>query len=308
LKLPGDPKGKIVTNLIDEKSEFFGHIKSAKGYFAGGSDIREANRAHNGHTNLYSVSRTVVEADVFINLPKLKTHKKGGITCSLKNLVGINTCRNYLPHNSIGTPAEGGDQFPSSQTRSRFESAFMPFIHQNILKRPLLAKLFSPVIGLGEIVFGDNKDTIRGGSWYGNDTLWRMVLDINKVLFYLNHDGTLKDESVSEMKRYISIVDSIVAGEGNGPKAPDAINAGYIIAGLNPLSVDAVCARMMNFDCKKIPSIENAFRIKFFPLAGFKMEDIRILYLGEIYSLSNFPSSLAVNFRPHKGWIGHIEL
>ena len=308
IKLPGDPKGKIIANLQDENSEFFGHIKSGKGYFGGGSDIREANRAHNGHTNLYSVSRSVVEADVFINLPKLKTHKKGGITCSLKNLVGINTYRNYLPHNSIGTPAEGGDQFPSYQTKSRIESAFMPFIHQNILNRPMLGKFFSPVIGLGKIVFGDNQDTIRGGSWYGNDTLWRMVLDINKVFFYVNPDGTFKDGLPSKMAKYISIVDGIVAGEGNGPKAPDAIMAGYIIAGLNPVSVDAVCARIMNFDCKKIPSIENSFLIKFFPLVDFKKEDIKILFRGKVYSISSFPSSLVVSFKPHKGWIGHIEL
>jgi len=308
LKLPGDPKGEIVANLADEKSEFFGHVKSGKGYFGSGSDIREANRAHDGHTNLYRVSRSVVEADVFINLPKLKTHKKGGITCSLKNMVGINTYRNYLPHNSIGTPSEGGDQFPASQAKSRIESTLMPFIHQHILKKPLLAKFFSPVIGLGKMIFGDNRETIRGGSWYGNDTLWRMVLDINKVLFYVNPDGTLKDGSSSKMRKYISIVDSIVAGEGNGPKAPDAINAGYIIAGLNPVSVDAVCARIMNFDYKKIPSIENVFRIRYFPLVDFKMEDIRILFKEETFSLSNFPSSLVVKFKPHKGWIGHIEL
>ena len=307
VELPGDPKGKIVANLTDENSEFFSHRKSGKGYFGGGSDIKEANRAHDGHTNLYSVSRSIVEADVFINLPKLKTHKKGGITSSLKNLVGINTYRNYLPHNSIGTPAEGGDQFPESQTKSLIESALMPFIHQHILKRPLLAKLFSPVIGLGKIIFGNNQDTIRGGSWYGNDTLWRMILDINKVLFYLNHDGTLKDGSSSKMNKYISIVDSIVAGEGNGPKAPDAIFVGYIIAGLNPVSVDSVCARIMNFDFKKIPSILNAYKIKCFPLVSFKMEDIKILFKGKVYSISTFPSSLVVNFRPHQGWVGHIE-
>jgi uncharacterized protein (DUF362 family) len=308
LKLPGDPKGKILVNLTDENSEFFGHKKSVKGYFSGGSDIREANNAHNGHTNLYSVSRTVAEADVFINVPKLKTHKKAGITCSLKNLVGINTYRNYLPHNSIGTPSEGGDQFPDSQAKSRIESTLMPFIHQNILKRPLLAKLFSPFIGLGKLVFGDNQITIRGGSWYGNDTLWRMVLDINKVLFYLNPDGTFRDGSLAQMKKYISIVDGIVAGEGNGPKAPDAVNAGYIVAGHNPVSVDAVCARMMNFDYKKIPSIEKAFQIKDFPLVGFKMEDIEIRFKEEVYALSNFPPSLVVTFRPHQGWVGHIEL
>ena len=265
LKLPSDPKGKVIANLLDEKSEFFGHIKSRKGYFGAGSDIKETNCAHDGHTNLYSVSRSVVEADVFINLPKLKTHKKAGITCSLKNLVGINTYRNYLPHNSIGTPAEGGDQFPASKVKSRIESTFMPFIHQHILKKPLLAKLFSPVMGLGKMVFGDNQETIRGGSWYGNDTLWRMILDINKVFFYVNPNGSFRNSSISNLKKYISIVDGIVAGEGNGPKAPDAINSGYLIAGLSPVSVDAVCARIMDFDFRKIPSIDRAFFVKNFP-------------------------------------------
>ena len=102
-------------------------------------------------------------------------------------------------------------------------------------------------------------------------------------------------------------MDGIVAGEGNGPKAPDAINVGYIIAGLNPVSVDTVCARIMNFDFKKIPSIINAYKIKWFPLVSFKMEDVKILFRGEVYSISTFPSSLVVSFRPHQGWVGHIE-
>ncbi|MCV6004648.1 DUF362 domain-containing protein, partial [Escherichia coli] len=38
----------------------------------------------------YLVSRDIIEADVVINLPKLKTHKKAGLTCALKNLIGIN--------------------------------------------------------------------------------------------------------------------------------------------------------------------------------------------------------------------------
>lgn len=308
IKLPGDPKGKVVANLLDEKSEFFGHIKSIKGYFGAGSNIKEVNRAHDGHTNLYSVSHSIIEADVFINLPKLKTHKKGGITCSLKNLVGINTYRNYLPHNSIGTPTDGGDQFPGSPAKSRIESALMPFIHQNILGKTFLAKLFSPIIGLGKNFFGDNRETIRGGSWYGNDTLWRMILDINKVFFYVNPDGTFREESQRMSKKYISIVDGIIAGEGNGPKAPDPVKAGYIVTGLNPVSVDTVCARLMNFDVKKIPSIDKAYLITRFPLVNFKMEDIVIHFDNGEYSLLNFPSSLVVSFKPHSGWIGHIEL
>lgn len=50
-------------------------------------------------------------ADVFINLPKMKVHKKTGVTLSLKNLVGINADKNWLPHYSGGSPRNGGDQF-----------------------------------------------------------------------------------------------------------------------------------------------------------------------------------------------------
>jgi uncharacterized protein (DUF362 family) len=307
VKLPSDSRGKVITNLFDDNSEFYGHIKSSKGYFGAGSDINEANRAHDGHTNLYSLSKSVVEADVFINLPKLKTHKKGGITCSLKNLVGINTYRNYLPHNSIGTPLEGGDQFPVSQSKSRIESALMPIIHQHILTNLFFSRLFSPVMSLGKKVFGNNKETIRGGSWYGNDTIWRMILDINKVLFYVNTDGSLRGSSINNMKISINIVDGIVAGEGDGPKAPDAVKAGYLIAGVNPVAVDVVCARMMNFDFRKIPCINNAFLIKNFPLVDFQPDDIRIKFKDDSYTLTTLPTDCIISFEPHRGWIGHIE-
>lgn len=307
IKLEGDPKGKVTGNLIGENSEFWGHIKSKKGYFGATSDIGETNKAHDGYNNLYSISRSVVDADVFINLPKLKTHKKAGITCSLKNLVGINTHRNYLPHNSIGTPASGGDQFPSEKTKSLIESTLMPYIHQYILKNPVFGKIFSPVMGLGKKIFGDNRETIRGGSWYGNDTLWRMVIDINKVFFYVNNDGTFRASSPPQKKKYISIVDGIIAGEGNGPKAPDSILAGYMIAGLNPVAVDAVCARIMNFDPNKIPSIANAFKIRHFHLSEFNMNDVAIVCDSKKYSLDTIPNYLIINFKPHRGWEGHIE-
>ena len=54
-----------------------------------------------------------MKCDLFVNLPKLKTHKKTGITCSLKNFVGINGDKNWLPHHTEGVPANGGDEFPS---------------------------------------------------------------------------------------------------------------------------------------------------------------------------------------------------
>jgi hypothetical protein len=41
-----------------------------------------------------------------------------GMTCALKNLVGINANKNWLPHHTEGTPEQGGDQFPAGTLKS----------------------------------------------------------------------------------------------------------------------------------------------------------------------------------------------
>ena len=59
-------------------------------------------RTHSRGTHQYLVARDVIDADVVINLPKLKTHKKAGLTGALKNMVGINGHKEYLPHHRKG--------------------------------------------------------------------------------------------------------------------------------------------------------------------------------------------------------------
>lgn len=306
-KNQGDSRGNTQVNLKDKFSEFSEHKKSKKGYFGADSNIIETNEAHDGSNNLYRVSRTVIECDVFINLPKLKTHKKAGITCCLKNLVGINTYRNFLPHCSLGTKEEEGDQFFLSGIKQKIEGRFMPVIHQKILTIPFLAKCFSPLMSLGKRIFGNNKQTIRGGAWYGNDTIWRMILDINKVLLYANPDGTLRPDCLKNRKKYIGIVDAILCGEGNGPKIPDPKKVGYIIQGSNPATIDSVCATLMGFDLRKIPSIKNSFNIENYPITNLIPDDIAVEVDGLIYKLESLPSSLINPFIPNKGWIGNIE-
>lgn len=307
-KLPGDPLGSTQVNLLNDTSEFFTHSPSKKGYFGADSDISETNQAHDGSNNLYRVSRTVLEADVFINLPKLKTHKKAGITSSLKNLVGINTYKNFLPHNSIGTFEDGGDQFPEKNSKSVIESFLMPFIHRHILVSPVLSRLFSPLMGLGKRVFGDNSKTIRGGSWYGNDTMWRTILDLNKILFYANPDGTLREDEWSAAKTYITVVDGVLAGEGEGPKSPDPVHLGYIFCGTNPVATDAVCANFMGFDPLKIPAIAKAFSVKRYALANFNYDQIVAKINNENFKPGEIPPKFIKNLHPHRGWIGHIEI
>jgi uncharacterized protein (DUF362 family) len=307
-KLPGDPRGSTVCDL-GGASEFVGHSPSSLGYYGADYNTRETNESHAGGRHRYKVSRTVIEADVFINLPKMKSHKKAGITCSLKNLVGINTYKNWLPHHNEGTPDQGGDQFPRSSARNKIERTLTEGFKSVLVRVPALGRWMVPLKALGKRLFGETRETIRSGNWHGNDTLWRMVLDLNKVLLYAEPDGPLRPDAPSSRKRYLSVVDGIVGGQGNGPEAPDPIDAGYLVAGTSAVAVDAACAKIMGFDWRRIPSVYRAFAVERYRLCDFAYGDIALVssdprYQKPIEAVS--PEDVRA-FRPHFGWRGHIE-
>lgn len=307
-KMKGDPLGSVICNL-GYNSEFLGKKVGKYGFFGADYNQKETNQVHSNENHYYKVSRSVIEADVFINLPKLKTHKKAGITCSLKNLVGINTYKNWLPHHTGGSPSEGGDQFPEKNLRNFAEGSLTRMLYDFLANKPQLSKFFIPVKRAGKIVFGDTRDTIRSGSWYGNDTLWRMVLDLNKILLYANSDGRFREDTLGSRKRYISIVDAVISGEGNGPDAPDKKDTGLIMFGTDPVSVDAVCAKMMGFDWEKIPIIKNAFSIRNYSICEGGYDSIFVKSSIEQFNkpLRRIVEKDVFHFLPSVGWKGHIE-
>jgi uncharacterized protein (DUF362 family) len=289
-KLPEDPRGYTLVNL-GEHSCF--HNK--KGRFYGADYDTTFTAQHHSHgKHEYLISRSVMDADVFINLPKLKTHKKVGVTLSLKNLVGINGDKNYLPHFCIGTPDEGGDEFPDSKAATKFQSRAIGAFKAAAKRSGAMTKLWAPLAKrVGSRVFGDTTKVVRSGNWWGNDTTWRMTLDLNKVLWHFDGAGKRRAKPL----RYLTIIDGIVAGEGNGPMEADAKPCGVLIAGTNPVAADFVATRLMGFDWQKVPTIREAFRISDLKLADFGAADIEIVpELGEVF-----------HFRPHFGWVGHIE-
>jgi hypothetical protein len=244
-----------------------------------------------------------MEADVFINLPKLKTHKKVGLTGALKNLVGINANKNWLPHHTEGTPDQGGDQFPAATARARLEHSWMGTAKRWLKNRPRLSRLFVPLKKAGRIVFGDTQEVVRSGNWHGNDTCWRMVLDLNQCLFGFNGAGQRRSRPI----RYLAVVDAIVAGEGNGPMSPDPKPCGVVLAGTHPVAVDVVAATLMGFDWRKLRLLENALRLRSPLFAGLSAEPAEIVSDNPDWRGSLLHLKKAFHFRPHFGWIGAIE-
>lgn len=299
--LPGDPLGSTHVHL-DSASEFVGYAGCGRLYGAS-FDLAETNARHAGTRHEYLLCRTPMEADVFINLPKLKTHKKVGLTCALKNLVGINANKNWLPHHTEGTPDRGGDQFPAATTKARLEHSWMGTAKRWLKNRPGLSRVFVPVKKLGRLVFGDTQHVVRSGNWHGNDTCWRMVLDLNKCFF--SYDGA--GERRRHPLRYLAVVDGIIGGEGNGPMSPDPKPCGVVVAGTHPAAVDLVAATLMGFDWRKLRLLRHSFALRELSFVPFQPGDIEVVsdkmeWAGKLEGMRN-----DFAFRPHFGWVGAIE-
>ena len=306
-RLPGDPAGYRRVDLGPHSA--FHEIEHLCSKLYGSEyDRAELVEHHRAGRHEYLIARTVLDADCVISVPKLKTHKKVGLTVNLKNLVGINGNKNWLPHHREGTPAQGGDQFDRDAVLHRTERAAMSLFRRCFpLLGPLRPLVAGPLKAFGRAVFGDtNTDTVRSGNWHGNDTTWRMVLDLNRILVYADAAGLLHPHPV---RRFFSVVDGIVGGEGSGPLDPRPRPAGLIVAGTNPVSVDLACARVMGFDHRRIALLTRALASHPLSLADFTYADVVARSNDPVYDhpLAGLRGPLLC-FAPHFGWKGHVEL
>lgn len=164
-------------------------------------------------------------------------------------------------------------------------------------------RLYQQLRNTDQMILGSSDETIRNGNWHGNDTCWRMVLDLNCALLYGNPDGTWRE--AGEGKKYLAIVDGIIGGEGNGPLCPDPVNSGVLIAWTNPAEIDAVAAKLMGFDPRKIPLISEAFTPHRWPIGVNPMENIEVRNEGpgQTTKLDQIQPVLPGGFRPHFGWM-----
>ena len=301
--LPGDPGGAVRVDL-GTMSAF--HGVGGRTFYGADYDIDYTNEHHRGDRHEYLFSGTALRSGVVVNIPKLKTHKKAGVTVSLKNLVGLNADKNLLPHHSLGTPVEGGDAYPGSTGRERFESGLLRRVKPWLRSSPRSSRVAARLHPLARRVLGDTQQVVRSGNWWGNDTLWRTILDLNRILRYAQPDGSLAS---TPQRRTVSLVDGIIAGDRNGPEAPRRVDAQIVIAGTDFVAVDIVAATFMGFDYRKVPHLRHAVEPHPLPLTEIAVDDLRVSSnvpewdrgLWEIDPADLF------RFEPHFGWTGRLE-
>lgn len=312
-----DPLGYEIINLGEDS--YLHGLKGLENLYGADYDRKFTVMNHSNGVHKYCISKTILNADTVICIPKLKTHKKVGVTLNIKLLVGINGDKNYLAHYRIGTPDKNGDEFPPSEKADiNLYRKFTRFFSDHFFaKRSRLGdRLFLVIKSIVQPIlsFLRNKNIIKppsdddrvyGGNWWGNDTAWRMALDLARIFIYADRNGKMTEKP---QRNILSIVDGIIAGEGDGPMSPEPQNIGTLIGGENILAVDTAASTLIGFDYEKIKMIKYGWKEKKYPLALFDINDTKIISNDKSLNDKNVISCVKYHFKPHRNWRGHIEL
>lgn len=159
--------------------------------------------------NKNAVYDTMFDADVIINVPRLKVHLFVINTLAIKNFVGI-TVSSTSGINKVGNM----NRVAHSGTKN----------------------------GPDHMVWG-----------FGNDILWRELANIQRAVIYWKN-GEMKP---APQRKMLCILDAVCAGDGPHGKGPK-VQVGYVLASVDPIAVDAVGSRLMRYDFRSIPVINNA--------------------------------------------------
>jgi len=182
---------------------------------------------------MYAIAKSYLEGDVFIGVPKLKTHGWTGITAALKNLMGLNlrTTSHFLP----------ADLMAEYQKQQDFSKGYRESPIRDV---PHYSR--ASWDGKGFV----NRKLIG----YENDILWRSLSDLNRLIRYADKNGKMQK---TFQRRYAVVVDAIIGTDRGGPVSPSTVESNAIIAGFDPVAVDAACLRLMNWNYQQVNLVKN---------------------------------------------------
>ncbi len=264
-------------------------------------DYRLLQEHHTTEKHEYLVANAILAADVIINVPKMKCHIKAGLTGALKNLIGINGNKEYLPHHIVGSAAEGGDQYIYKSRIKEwhnkiYDEYWAHHKEQSYSRNKWQTTLLLGLAALSKIF---DKENLYDGGWSGNDTIPRTTLDLNHILaFYNLKTGKMDDKPT---RKVLHIIDGIVAGEGHGPLQPTAKHVGVLIGSFNPLLADIAMAQLMGYDPQKVKTLAYGLSHKKSRLSAgvTSLEKLDATYNGKKVLVAKLPN---LHFELPKFW------
>lgn len=257
-------------------------------------DNRRLAESHRLGVHKYCITKELFDADIVLSIPKIKTHQKTGMTGALKNLVGVNGDKDYLPHHRVGGVDRGGDCYPGKNLLRRMSEWAMD--HANRVQgKSIYWFWYYMSRGMWKISKPEPVHQMAAG-WYGNDTCWRMVMDLNKIALYGKADGTLSKEP---QRTLYSLSDAIIGGQGNGPLDPEPLNLGIIsFTNSSPLN-DMCMGVLMGFDIQQIYMLRCAQE-------QMEDQDYKIFFNDNEVHLPDL-KMYSVETLPAPGWVEHLR-
>lgn len=251
--------------------------------------------SHSLGVHKYCITKELFDADIIISLPKIKTHQKTGITAALKNLVGVNGDKDFLPHHRFGGVENGGDCYPGNNLFRKCAEYSLDFAnrHQGE-KKYLIARKLTSILWLLSM---PQKVHHLGAAWHGNDTTWRMVLDLNKIAIFGNVDGTI---STLPQRQLFSLCDGIIGGQGDGPLRPEPLALGVISFSNHSGMNDTVMATLMGFESNKIAMLHELEK-------SIQTDNISLSWNGKLITISEL-INFSVKAKASPGWDGYLNI
>lgn len=142
----------------------------------------------------------------------------------------------------------------------------------------------------------------KQGIYLDNDTIWRSMADLNRILLYADGQGVLHPE---RQRRYLAIVDGIVAAE-DSQYQPRPYPLNTVVVGTEPVTVDAVTARCMGFDPRGLKSVTEAAVREAYSLGPAHPSQVKVVVSGEETLSSSYRHALAPEAHIFS-WQGHLE-
>jgi hypothetical protein len=138
-----------------------------------------------------------------------------------------------------------------------------------------------------------------------------MCVDLNRCLYYSDAQGSHFD-APAPVRRVLTVIDGVVAGEGEGPLAPRDVPLGAVLAATDPIALDLAAVRLMGFDEQRLPKLCEPMRDTHLRItavrspADVEVREVDPSGFGE-KQLRLDEIEARRPFAPHPGWRGHVE-
>ena len=93
--------------------------------------------------------------------------------------------------------------------------------------------------------------------WFGNDTIWRTILDVNHIVYFADKSGIMREQ---QQRTILHVGDLIVCGDHAGPLNPSYKRVGGILFSDHPILFDFFVVKLMGYKWYKFPVLVNAIK------------------------------------------------